>query len=115
MEDELTALQARICKALSHPKRLEIIYKLREGERSVGELAKELQLSYANLSQHLRGLLQSDLVEVRHEGQHSYYRLAAPQIAEACDLVRKALRERLKQLGELAHISSQEASPRKRR
>jgi DNA-binding transcriptional ArsR family regulator len=58
MEDELTALQARICKVLAHPKRLQIVYALRAGERSVGELAKELQLPYANLSQHLRILLE---------------------------------------------------------
>jgi hypothetical protein len=31
MEDELTALQARICKVLAHPKRLQIVYALRAG------------------------------------------------------------------------------------
>nr|BAL59986.1 ArsR family transcriptional regulator [Candidatus Acetothermum autotrophicum] len=114
MEDELTALQARICKVLSHPKRLQIIYALRTGERSVGELAQELKLSYANLSQHLRMLLEARLVEVRHQGRFSYYRLSTPQIAEACDLVRRALRERLTQLGELAHANNQK-SERERR
>lgn len=106
MEDEVTALQARICKVLAHPKRLQIIYALRAGERSVGELARELKLSYANLSQHLRILSEARLVEVRHHGRYSYYCLSTPQIAEACDLVRRALRERLMQLGELAHANS---------
>jgi ArsR family transcriptional regulator len=109
MEDELTALQARICKALSHPKRLQIVYVLRAGERSVGELAKELQLSYANLSQHLRILLEIGLVEVRHHGRYSYYRLSAPQVAEACDLVRQALRERLTRFGKLAYANSKKS------
>ncbi|MCX8103617.1 MAG: metalloregulator ArsR/SmtB family transcription factor [Candidatus Bipolaricaulota bacterium] len=109
MDDELTALQARICKVLSHPKRLQIIYVLRAGERSVGELAEELQLSYANLSQHLRVLLEAGLVEARHQGRFSYYRLSTPQVAEACDLVRQALRERLTQLGELAHANSKKS------
>ncbi len=107
MEDELTALQARICKALSHPKRLQIVYVLRAGERSVGELAEELQLSYTNLSQHLRVLLEIGLVEVRHHGRYSYYRLSTPQIAEACDLVRQALRERWIHFGKLAHANSE--------
>jgi ArsR family transcriptional regulator len=106
MEDEVTALQARICKVLAHPKRLQIIYALRAGERSFGELARELKLSYANLSQHLRILSEAGLVEVRHHGRRSYYRLSTPQIAEACDLVRRALRERLMQLGALAHANS---------
>lgn len=114
MDDELTALQARICKVLSHPKRLQIIYTLRMGERSVGELAQELQLSYANLSQHLRILSEAGLVEVRHQGRYSYYRLATPQVAEACDLVRRALRERLTQLGELAHTNSKKAERERR-
>ncbi len=106
MEEELTALQARICKVLAHPKRLQIIYALRKGERSVGELAQALELSYANLSQHLRVLLEAGLVEVRHHGRYSYYSLSTPQIAEACDLVRRALRERLTQLGELAYANN---------
>jgi ArsR family transcriptional regulator len=113
MEDELTALQARICKALSHPKRLQIVYVLRAGERSVGELAKELQLSYANLSQHLRILLEIGLVEVRHHGRYSYYRLSTPQIAEACDLVRQALRERLTRFGKLAHANNKNLKERR--
>ena len=106
MDDELTALQARICKVLAHPKRLQIIYALRTGERSVGELAQELKLSYANLSQHLRILSEAGLAEARHHGRFSYYRLSTPQIAEACDLVRRALRERLTQLGQLAHANN---------
>ncbi len=106
MEDDLTVLQARLCKVLAHPKHLQIIYALRRGERSVGELAKELQLSYANLSRHLHILLEIGLVEVRHHGRYSYYRLSTPQIAEACDLVRRVLRDRLTQLGELAHANS---------
>lgn len=106
MEDELTALQAHMCKVLAHPKRLGIIYALRTGERSVGELAQELELSYANLSQHLRVLLEAGLVEVRHHGRYKYYYLSIPQIAEACDIVRRVLRERLTQLGKLAQANN---------
>ncbi len=104
-EDELTMLQAEICKVLSHPKRLQIIYALRAGERYVGELTQQLGLPYANLSQHLRVLHAAGIVEARHEGKYSYYRLSTPQIAEACDLVRRALRERLQWLGRMAHAN----------
>ncbi len=106
MEDELTVLQAHMCKVLAHPKRLRIIYALRTGERSVGELVQELKLPYANLSQHLRVLLEARLVEVRHHGRYKYYYLSIPQIAEACDLVRRVLRERLTQLGKLAQANN---------
>lgn len=104
-EDELTMLQAEICKVLAHPKRLQIVYALRGGEKYVGELAAELRLPYANLSQHLRALHAAGIVEARHEGKYSYYRLTTPQIAEACEVVRQALRERLERLGWMAYAN----------
>ncbi|MCS6936081.1 MAG: metalloregulator ArsR/SmtB family transcription factor [Candidatus Bipolaricaulota bacterium] len=104
-EDELTMLQAKICKVLSHPKRLQIVYALREGERYVGELAQHLELPYANLSQHLRALHAAGIVEVRHAGKYSYYRLTTPQIAEACEVVRQALRQSLERLGWMAYAN----------
>jgi hypothetical protein len=38
LRDELYALHASFCQALSDPKRLLIVSALRDGERSVGEL-----------------------------------------------------------------------------
>jgi ArsR family transcriptional regulator len=105
LEEEITELQARICQALSHPKRLQIVYSLREGEQCVGDLVKALDLPYANLSQHLRVLHEAGLLDVRQEGKFSYYRLATPQIAQACELVRAALRERLEKMAQLAHFN----------
>lgn len=104
-EDELTMLQARICRVLAHPKRLQIIYALRAGEKCVGELVEELGLSYANVSQHLRALHEAGLLDLHHEGRWSYYRLTNPQIAAACELVRASLRERLERLGYAAQAN----------
>jgi ArsR family transcriptional regulator len=104
-EVKLTALQAQLCKTLSHVKRLQIVYALESGEKFVGELAEELALPYANLSQHLHALQQAGLIEVRHEGKRSYYRLSTQQIAQACALVRGVLRERLEKLGQLVQAN----------
>lgn len=101
-ETQLTVLQAQLCKTLSHVKRLQIIRALENGERCVGDLVEELELPYANLSQHLRSLRQVGLIEVRHEGKRSYYRLATPRIARACAALRGVLRYRLEKLGQLA-------------
>ena len=49
----LYAMHALICQTLANPKRLEIIDTLREGERSVGDLAEALEVSQSNVSQHL--------------------------------------------------------------
>lgn len=47
------------------------------GEISVGDLVEHLGLSQPTVSKHLRVLRDHDLVTVREEGQHRYYRLNA--------------------------------------
>jgi DNA-binding transcriptional ArsR family regulator len=66
----------RLLKALANESRLMVLCLLSEGERSVGELNAELDLSQSALSQHL-ALLRSDaLVSTRRDAQTIYYRLA---------------------------------------
>ncbi|MBC7723809.1 MAG: winged helix-turn-helix transcriptional regulator [Burkholderiaceae bacterium] len=45
------------------------------GELSVGEMVEKLALSQPTVSKHLKVLRDNDLVRVREEGQHRYYRL----------------------------------------
>ena len=54
---------ARIGKALSSARRLEILELLAQGERTVDSLATEMGLSLANTSQHLQALRHAALVE----------------------------------------------------
>ena len=49
---EVLQLQAELCKSLGDVKRLMIIHELREGERSVGELAEDVGVNQSNMSQH---------------------------------------------------------------
>lgn len=67
---------ARIGKAISSPKRLEILDLLGQGERTVESLSKEASQSVANCSRHLQVLRQANLVEARKEGTYVFYRLA---------------------------------------
>lgn len=55
---------------------------LRGGEVSVGELVAELGISQPTVSKHLKVLRDHDLVAVREEGQHRYYRLDAAPLEE---------------------------------
>jgi len=91
----LYALQASICQTLAHPKRLEAIERLRQGEISVTDLAEALDISQPNLSQHLTLMRQKGIVTTRREGLNVYYRLASPKIVKACDLMREVLVEHL--------------------
>src|SRR5829696_4003813 len=67
---------ARIGKALSHPKRLEILDLLAQAERSVEQIARETAMPVANTSQHLQVLKGARMVETRREGLYVHYRLA---------------------------------------
>ena len=98
----LLELQARLCHVLASPKRLEILYTLARGEMTAGELARAVDTTTANLSQHLALMRQFGLVESRKEGLNVYYRLASREILEACQAVRAVLLEHLRRNALLA-------------
>lgn len=64
-----------LLKALASPNRLMILCQLVEGEHSVGELARLLDLRDTVVSQHLSLLRRDGLVTPRREGQTIYYSL----------------------------------------
>ncbi|MBI3163320.1 MAG: helix-turn-helix transcriptional regulator [Chloroflexi bacterium] len=99
-------LHAGICHTLANPKRLEIIDKLRTRELSVTELTEALEISQANLSQHLSLMRQRGIVTTRREGLNIYYSLSNPKIIQACDLMRQVLLEYLEAGAELAREQS---------
>jgi len=73
---------ARIGKAVSSPKRLELLDLLCQGERTVEVLAKETSLTVANASQHLQVLRAARLVEAEKIGLFVTYRLADEAVCE---------------------------------
>ena len=83
----LAQLQSRalrasgLLKAMSNPVRLLVLCQLAEGEKSVGELERVVEVSQSALSQHLALLRHRDLVGYRREGQTLYYSLAGPEAA----------------------------------
>lgn len=62
-------------KALSNPKRLAILKIIQSHEKSVGDIAKKLELRQANVSQHLMCLKQAGVIEMRRSGKNVYYHL----------------------------------------
>ncbi len=103
MDDlHLYEMRARICQVLADPKRLRLIDELRDRERTVGELAEALGISYPNASQHLNVMRDAGLVSTRRESTSIYYRLAYPQITQACDIVCDVLRTQLADTASLA-------------
>lgn len=102
LEKKIFELHSRVCKTLSHPKRLEIIELLRDDkERGVSEIAEKLGITKANVSQHLAVMRAQNIVETRREGITICYSLANPKIIIAYDALRKALEEQLETNGKL--------------
>ena len=102
----LAELQARalraaaLLKAMSNPVRLVVLCQLAEGEKSVGELERVVDVSQSALSQHLALLRHRGLVGSRRAGQTIFYSLAgreAPALLAAlyevyCSKVRNSAR-----------------------
>lgn len=91
----LFEMQAKVCSALGHAKRIQIIDLLQQGEKTAGRLAKEMGVSKANLSQHLTVMKNNNLVQSRRDGVSVYYRIANPKIVSACLLMREVLLDQL--------------------
>lgn len=100
---------ARVGKAVSAPKRIELLDLLCQGPRTVEALAEQASLSVANASQHLLILRAARLVDSEKKGLFVHYRLAdervarfylslrgvaAGQLAEVAQVTRAYLEER---------------------
>ena len=100
-KDRLFGQFARIGKALSSPRRLEIVDLLAQGERTVEEIANETSMSVASASQHLQALKAARMVEVRREGLYMHYRLADEEVFRTWQAVRALAESRLTEVDEV--------------
>lgn len=96
----LFGLHAELCQALANQRRLGILYVLSRREMCVGDLAGALEIPVHNVSQHLRVLKDQMLVKPRKEGQAVYYSVTNPKFMQGCTLIRQALIEQHRELGE---------------
>jgi DNA-binding transcriptional ArsR family regulator len=110
LSPEATALVAARFKVMGEPFRLRILQSLEEEEKSIGELAEELEASQPNVSKHVRMLQDAGLVARRQEGNTVYCSIADATVFKLCDVVCSSLRERVAQ-----QAASLPAAPRVRR
>ncbi|TVP65331.1 MAG: transcriptional regulator [Leptolyngbya sp. LCM1.Bin17] len=84
---EVVQQVAEYFSVLSEPMRLRILNLLRGGEKCVQELVDATQTSQANVSKHLKVMLQAGILSRRTEGTSAYYSVADELIFELCGLV----------------------------
>lgn len=80
---------ASVAKALADAKRLCVVERLAEGERSVSDLSRDVGCQVPNMSQHLAVLRSAGIVASRREGSTIFYRLADPQVLEVYRLMQR--------------------------
>ncbi len=97
MEDQIYRYHAEMCQVFSHPKRLEAINVLRDGEMSVTELAQKLELPIGNLSQHLNMMKDRHILSATKRGNMVYYRITNPKLILCFDMMREMLFEQIRQ------------------
>ncbi len=94
---------ARLGKALSAPKRLELLDLLCQAPRTVEALAAQAAVSVANASQHLQVLRAARLVEATKQGLHVEYRVADEQVGRFYFALRGLAEARLAEVDQVAH------------
>lgn len=94
-KDRIYEQVARLGKAVSAPKRLELLDLLCQGPRTVEALAEQAAISVANASQHLQILRAARLVEAEKKGFYVEYRVADEQVCRFFHSLRGLAERRL--------------------
>lgn len=94
---EVVQQVAEYFSVLGEPMRLKILNLLRDGEKCVQDLVEATDTSQANVSKHLKVMLQAGILTRRSEGTLAYYKVADDLIFELCNLVCDRLASRIEQ------------------
>ena len=98
LKDLLYEQVARIGKAVSSPKRLELLELLAQGEKTVDVMATELSADIKLISAHLKALRDARLVTSRRDGKYVVYRLTGGDVAGLLVTLREVAGEHLLEL-----------------
>ena len=82
LNEENTMGLGETMRALSDPTRREILFLLRSGKMSAGDIAEHFKITGAAISRHLSVLKDADLVRDRRDGKFIYYELNASVLEE---------------------------------
>ncbi|KAF2332135.1 ArsR/SmtB family transcription factor [Flavobacterium nitrogenifigens] len=79
--DTETEAIGKICKALGHPARIQIMTLLwKRDNRTCGEIVELFPLAQSTMSKHLLELKKASLVDVKYEGKKTIYSITVDNI-----------------------------------
>ncbi len=76
-----------LMKTLGHADRLMILCHLSDGEKSVGQIARLLEISQSPVSQHLSRMRKEGIVTTRREAQTIYYSIKSGEASKIVELL----------------------------
>jgi len=85
---ELAQKQAKHCQVFSSPQRVLIIWALSECECTVGGIAKAIDASLQNTSQHLNLMEDKGVLTSHRRGREIYYCIVDDESIQNCQLVK---------------------------
>ena len=98
LPDDLADLIARRFRVLGEASRIRLLDELRDGERSVNELAARVDAGQQNVSKHLAVLADAGILARRKDGNHVYYRIVDDGVLGLCRQVCGSLEHRVRTL-----------------
>ena len=85
---EMADRQASLCSVFGNAKRVLILWALIEQEMPVSDIAKAINASLQNTSQHLRLMEDRGILTSHREGHNIYYALAGHELMKNCGLLK---------------------------
>lgn len=108
MNQPLHRFKAELFKALGHPLRIRILELLGDGEVSVRELLRELEVEASTASQQLGILRARGIVESRRSDGTVFYRIRDPLISDVLDVGRRVFGKQVLGLQQMLEAQERE-------
>jgi len=102
-----------ILAAVASPRRRQILKLVWDAERTAGEIAAALDVTWPATSQNLRVLRESGLVTERRDGTRRFYRANRQALGSMRQFVRQMWEQDLDRLAELAEQETRERRARR--
>lgn len=91
MQEDYQA-ESDVFKAFCNEYRLQVLERLRSGEKCACDLQEHIDISQSNLSHHMKILCASGIVTARQEGRWTHYSISEEGSKKAFELLEKLTR-----------------------
>jgi Predicted transcriptional regulators len=108
LQAQAISLKAKLYRGFADPSRLAILETLQGGPLSVNTIVERTGLARTNVSNHLRCLLDCDLVTSEAQGRYTFYQLSHPKIADLFRITEDIVRDIARGMYECTNYTEQQ-------